>query len=120
MRGDGLQVVRAKTRVEEEALAFEQRLDFLQRRPFGRLRVAAQARLHELEVFEDQVRLGFLGGKDGIGVEQLVFADHIGLRVDLLIRLDQLVGLVEPGVFEVMLAELDIGDAKQSNLHKGL
>ena len=58
-------------------------------------------------------------GEDGVGFEQLVFADHIHLRVRLLVGLDQFVGLVEPGVFEVVLAELDFGNAKQGDFHKG-
>ena len=95
-------------------------MDLLQRGPLGRLRVAAQARLHKLQVLEDQIRLGLLGGEDAIGVEQLVFADHVGLRVRLLVGLDQLIGLVEPGVFEVVLAEFDLGDAKQCDFHKGV
>ena len=45
---------------------------------------------------------------------------HIHLGVGLLVGLDQLVCLVEPWVFEVVLAELDLRNAKQSDLHTDL
>ena len=47
-------------------------------------------------------------------------ADYVSLRVGLLVGFDQLISLVEPRVFEVVLAELDFSNAKQSNLHSGL
>ena len=79
---------------------------------------ASQAGFDEFQVFEDQIRLRLVGGENGIGVEQFVLANHIGLGVCFLVGLNQLVGLVEPRVLQIVFASFDFGDSKQGYFHK--
>ncbi len=55
--------------------------------------------------------------EDGVGLQRPFFADHVHLRVSLLLRLDQLMGLVHARVFDVVLADNDAGNADDANFH---
>ena len=112
VRGDGFQVCRRQTGIENEFFLFEQRLDFLQRLALGFLRLAAQARFHKFQVLQNHVRPAFHRHQDGVGVNQLVLAHHVHLRVGFLVRLDQLVGLVEPRILEVVFAGFNPGQTE--------
>ncbi len=112
MRGDGLQVLRRQTGTEHEFFLLEQRLDFFQRLPLGLLRFAAQAGLHKFQVLQNHVRPALHRHQDGVGVNQLVLAHHVHLRVGFLVRLDQLVRLVEARILEVVFAGFDPGQAE--------
>ena len=48
---------------------------------------------------------------------KLVFADHLDLRIGLLIRLLEPVGLVETGILDIALAEGNSLDADHTQLH---
>ena len=117
MRCHGLEFLRGQSRVEHKSLAFEQRPDLFQRGALGFLRFPPQPCLHKLQVLEDQIGFRVVGSQDGVRVQELVIADHIDLCVDILLRLDQLVGLVESRIFEIMFADFDFGNAEQRNFH---
>ena len=103
----------------EELLAlFEERLDFFQRQALGFLRFAAQARFHKFQVLQNHVRPAFHRHQDGVGINQLVLAHHVHLRVGFLVRLDQFVRLIEARVFEVVFAGFYSREAEQRYFHK--
>ena len=114
-----LAVPPAQSRIENEFLLFEQRLDFFECLALSRLRVAAQARLHKFQVLQNNVRPAFLRHEDGVGVQKLVVACNVHLRVGFLVRLDQFVGFIEARIFEVVLAGFYPGQTKQRYFHKG-
>ena len=112
MRGDGREVLRRQTGIENEFFLFEQRLDFFQCLALGLLRLAAQARLHKFQVLQNHVRPAFQRHQDGVGVNQLILAHHVHLRVGFLVRFDQFVSFVEPRVLEVVFAGFNPGQAE--------
>src|SRR5438128_3445433 len=107
MRGDGLKFLRTDVGVEDKLFVFQDGFDFFQRASFLRLRVTAKAGFDKLQIFEDQVGPGFIEGEDGVGFKQLVFANDIDLGMGFLVRLDELIGLIEAGVFAIVFAEFD-------------
>ena len=85
----------------------------------SRLRVTAKPGFDKLEILENKIGFGFLRREDGVRVEQVFFRDHIDLRRGFFIGFDQFIGLIEAGVFEVVFAEFDLGDAEQGDFHDG-
>ena len=112
MRGDGFEVGRRQAGIENEFFLFEQHLDFLQCLALGLLRVAAQARLHKFQIFQNHVRPALHRHQQRVGVNELVLTNHVHLRVGFLVRLDQVMRLVKARVFEVVFAGFDAGNAK--------
>jgi hypothetical protein len=92
-------------------------LQFEQRRAFLGGGVAPEAGFDQFEVLQHEVGEGVGAGQDGVGLHRALRADDVDLGMDLLLGLDQLVGLVQAGVPEVVPAGRDAGDAADADLH---
>jgi len=58
------------------------------------------------------------GDDDGIGFLGGIGGDNIDLEVGLFVRFDEFVGLIEFGVFDVVLPQGNARDLKKANLHR--
>src|SRR5207248_6840969 len=90
---------------------------FLEDGLFGWTRVATESGFDRIEVFHQQVAECGAGGENRIGSEHLRLIDHFDLRVSLLLRLGELVRLIESGVFDVVFAKRDAGNAEEADFH---
>ena len=79
--------------------------------------VATEPGLDEFQVFHQEIAEGSAAGKNGTGGEHSLLFDHVDLRVSLLLRFDEFVGLVEARVFKIMFAWRDAGNAERTKLH---
>ena len=86
--------------------------------PLGFRRLAAQARLNEFKVLQQQVRQLLARHDDGVRFERRVVAADVHLDIDLLLGLDEFVGLVKARVFDIVLPERNAGDAINADFHR--
>src|ERR1041385_2559594 len=119
MRCDGLKVLRRKAGFVNCPLALEKFLNFLEGRPFSRLRVATESSLDEFQIFQQQVGFAVGGSEDRVRLEQVIFSDDIDLRVRLLAGLSEFVGGIKTRIFEIVFSKLYFRDSEKSNFHSG-
>ena len=95
-------------------IILQHRADFFQDQLLSFLGTSAQTRLNELQILEDQIGPALPRHQERIRLQRTLLVHDIYLGVSLLARLDQLVGLIEPGIFEIVFARFYSGDAGQS------
>ena len=103
----------------DQPFAFQMRLDLFEHRLFRRGRIAREPRFRKFQIFHDQLESAIRRDHQRIRGRDLLFADDIDQRVGLGVRLDELVGLIQPRIPDLVLPERDAGDADQSDFHGG-
>jgi hypothetical protein len=109
MNGHGLAFIVGEVGFGGEFFGFQRGLQFEEGGFFGIGWGATEAGFDEFEIFEDQIRALVGGHEDGVGVGEGVGSNEIDLGVDLFFGFDELIGLIESGVFEVMFTEVEAG-----------
>ena len=117
MRGNRLEFISGKADGRDRLLADQSVGHFLEDRLFGWTRVATESGFDRIEVFHQQVAEGGAGGENRIGSEHLLLIDDVDLGISFLLCLDELVRLIESGVFDVVFAKSDARYAKEADFH---
>jgi hypothetical protein len=111
MRPHRLGFLRRQAGRRDHLLALQTRLDLVEHDLFRFGRSAPQARLHHLQILQDQVEAAFRRHDDGVGRQRLVLADDVHQGVDFFLRFDQLVSLVQARVFDFVFSQRNAGEA---------
>ena len=117
MRGNDCNFVGREAGSRDGFLADQPIGEFLKDGFFSVAGVATETRLDRIEVFHQEVAEGGAGGEHSVGCDHLFFVHHVHLGISLLLRLDQLIRLVEPWIFHVMFAQRNALNSEQAYFH---
>jgi hypothetical protein len=106
-----VQLFRRQSGFGNDPFALEMRFDSFEHRLFPRRRIALEPRFRKFQILHNQIEAAFRRGNQRVRGRSLLLADDIDRRVSFGVRLDELVGLIESRVSDLVLPERDACDS---------